>query len=31
VIRASIAPTFESFRERARALLATGAAPRDVT
>lgn len=31
MIRASIAPTFESFRERARALLATGAAPRDVT
>jgi probable DNA metabolism protein len=31
VIRASIAPTFDSFRERARALLATNAAPRDVT
>ena len=31
MIRAAIAPTFESFRERARALLAAGVAPHDVT
>jgi probable DNA metabolism protein len=31
VIRAAITPTFESFRERARGLLAAGVAPRDVT